>query len=731
MNVDLSLGSFVGLTLAVDSNVSDYLTLTDSSNARSNYIIGSHVGGTADGLNIWDASGSTMLVSFSKQSIRFFQQVVGPVFDVGGALADTLNAATFGTGADSLETRIQAAINQASTDVVSRVYVPANMYPYSASSISFIDTVQMVREGGSWVDYDIIAYGADASYGSRKNSASIQAAISGAGLGGFVFIPAGTFNCSGLTNYGFAIIQGSGRSSILRNTTSGSTTLAIIRHPTNASFRNSEGNLDGIGIRDLTFNSDRAATIQALWLERVDHSEFRSLTFEAINGPAIHLGMVRESNFYNCVTRWCGQSADTAALMIDDAYGGTVEGSNTINFFGLQMLYSYSPSIQIATSASSYSYTDAKIRHINFFGFEIHGAIRNGPNFNGPAPQPDSALTHSLITLGSCFDIQFLGGLFSSAGQGAAFLSLQPAVSSLTSSGCTRVIVRDATLFGHTAPSTGTVTTFNSGVSLGRYCQIYLDNVAIDNSTRDVYAVSGSSIHLGLNVSLNGTSSISSTAYEPANRLTGVFAPRPAENLFFESVTRVRTQQVQTSDTASQLRIDGRQDSVENSLIFRTPDGAGNDTDRMRFGSGSAMTLHITSRTSIDGLLRTSGAITALGAITASGGQLEATSNGVRVPAGSTTIPAFRFNSEDSLGWYRSGVSTMALSFGTLNMALNSVRLSMRTLATSAVTLSAANTNVAINEIVITVGGASGASLCINSGGTTYIISSDLSAKNT
>src|SRR3989442_3012043 len=98
--------------ITTNSNVSDYLYFTDSSNARSNYIIGSFNTKTADGLNIWDDSGQTMIVSFSKQSIRFFQQVVGPVFDVGGALASTYNAATFGGSTKTVQ--IQAAISAAS-----------------------------------------------------------------------------------------------------------------------------------------------------------------------------------------------------------------------------------------------------------------------------------------------------------------------------------------------------------------------------------------------------------------------------------------------------------------------------------------------------------------------------------------------------------------------------------------------------------------------------------------
>lgn len=215
------------VVIGVNSAFSDYLHLTDSSGARSSYVIGSRAGGTADGLNIWDASGDTMLVTFSKQSIRFWQNVVGPVFDVGGALADTLNAATFGTGADSLESRIQAAISAATAAGISRVYLPANMYPYSAASISFDTRVQMVREGGDWTVFDIVAYGANGNgsvASADANHAAIQSAISGAnadplgsGLaGGIVSIPAGQYIFSKTIlvppaqNQGQVIIRGSG-----------------------------------------------------------------------------------------------------------------------------------------------------------------------------------------------------------------------------------------------------------------------------------------------------------------------------------------------------------------------------------------------------------------------------------------------------------------------------------------------------------------------------------------
>src|SRR5258706_9924184 len=55
-------------TLIANSSVADYLYLEDSSNQRSSYIIGSKAGSTLDGLNIYDTSGATTIVSFSKES---------------------------------------------------------------------------------------------------------------------------------------------------------------------------------------------------------------------------------------------------------------------------------------------------------------------------------------------------------------------------------------------------------------------------------------------------------------------------------------------------------------------------------------------------------------------------------------------------------------------------------------------------------------------------------------
>lgn len=102
---------------------------------------------------------------------------------------------------------------------------------------------------------------------------------------------------------------------------------------------------------------------------------------------------------------------------------------------------------------------------------------------------------------------------------------------------------------------------------------------------------------------------------------------------------------------------------------------------------------------------------------------------GVRTVSGFSAGPSLAFASEASLGFYRSGVSTLALSYGTLNLQ-QSRTVSMRTLAASAITVSAAGTNTLADECGFVIGGASGASFWINSAGTTWIFNSAASAKN-
>lgn len=100
--------------------------------------------------------------------------------------------------------------------------------------------------------------------------------------------------------------------------------------------------------------------------------------------------------------------------------------------------------------------------------------------------------------------------------------------------------------------------------------------------------------------------------------------------------------------------------------------------------------------------------------------------------AGSTTTPAIGFSSETSLGFYRPGAATMALTSSNYTFNLNQSRLlSIRTQAASNLTLSAANGVMRADEAIFTIGGASGASFAIHSGGTVYLFESTKSAKAT
>lgn len=89
---------------------------------------------------------------------------------------------------------------------------------------------------------------------------------------------------------------------------------------------------------------------------------------------------------------------------------------------------------------------------------------------------------------------------------------------------------------------------------------------------------------------------------------------------------------------------------------------------------------------------------------------------------GTATQPARAFSSEASLGLYRSGTSTLALSYGSFN--LNQARLvSMRTAA------SLDSTTLAVNEAAFTIVAGSAAQLAIRSGGTVYYFASSSSTK--
>ena|SRR3990167_6309931 len=94
-------------------------------------------------------------------------------------------------------------------------------------------------------------------------------------------------------------------------------------------------------------------------------------------------------------------------------------------------------------------------------------------------------------------------------------------------------------------------------------------------------------------------------------------------------------------------------------------------------------------------------------------------SGGFVARAGVATAPTYAFGSEVSLGLYRSGNSTIALSYGTLNLFTQSARLSKNTVANA--------TGLNIGELTI-VFAASGISLIYSSGASYYIVGGSASS---
>lgn len=98
----------------------------------------------------------------------------------GGAFSTTsvYNAGWSRFTASTNTGAIQNTINQASTDGVTAVFVPASMLPYNASTVSFINSVHMIREGGNPTlqEYDPVAYGA-AGTDTQDDQPALQACL--------------------------------------------------------------------------------------------------------------------------------------------------------------------------------------------------------------------------------------------------------------------------------------------------------------------------------------------------------------------------------------------------------------------------------------------------------------------------------------------------------------------------------------------------------------------------
>lgn len=645
-NLSSNISTLGMLTLHANSTTTNYLFLDDTSNLRSNYIIGSQVGGTADGLNIWDDSGQTMIVSFSKQSIRFYQNVVGPVFDVGGALADTYNAGTFGTGAQSSESRIQAAILQASIDGVSRVYVPANMYPYSASSMSFINTVQMVREGGDWGVYDIQAYGANPSNTGSATSA-IQAAINAAADAGgqTIYFPQGDYRIAAKisisTGKSLALVGAGKGAAKLRNviTGAGADPLLEISSPNNdflvEGLRFTGNALSGVGGNGnaISLINPNGLASGTFWPQEVMIRdciiEYHNGTGKNISGTAIPAcgiymaagtgEFVQGTSIYSCRMGFRAQAASKVYFMqsaIDACHHACVfvaDSSEGIGFMNTILNGSGSGGSQDGLLYARES------RTVTFMG----GRLKNGnPMLVNLASDGDWTPVHSAVITGnSCEQLD--------SGSGHTAIGMNNA-----SRGC--LVSANDFLFVNTI-------TDGIGIDVVQSAGGYENTgLCILGNTFD--CGNGGTIAVGvrLNVTTNrvlspiidgnvfGGYTGSARTITSAIELRGICDGATIRNNVFAACV---------SGMTITNAIHLQSSTVTNTLI---------EQNSFRSFSGGTITTPILN----------TGAVR----FTMIGNQQMA------VPDGNQLLPGMTFSSESSLGWRRSGSSIMELSYGKLRL---------------------------------------------------------------
>ena len=726
------------ITIAVNSAYSDYLYLTDSSGARSNYVIGSRAGGTADGLNIWDASGATMIVSFSKQSIRFFQNIVGPVFDVGGALANTLNAATYGTGADSTESRIQAAINDAGNRSIARVYLPASMQSFSASSVSFIYTVQMVGEGTDWTVWDTRVYGAKGD-GVTDDRAALQECENSRPTFGTMRFASGktylinrsydksTSEASKLLKVrspgvwdlnGAHLFWGSTQTLVTGTDGAGLGMINALVAPWSLlGFGTLNGNSlvrsplcfkdDQSGFIVMTEIKNLLETPSGVW-DGTQGTVSVDVTGVSFTTRAKNIsGIIRRPScpMMTPVTNVIATHVDVTAFI----WGGgiTNEGNHTSHalvlsdakepivncFLGLLGVPQFVSNNTNNVYHGDFSACDLNSNAIETQGFLLANAwssvttlghaIKNGAvsgwfdynvvSSSTRAPnvriQGGSAQSKGLIEI--IGPIRASDDLFPISVPSYAFLS--EASLGWTRSGASAMNLSYGTLYLPSGISTGGIVSSGSDV-VATNAQLRASRISTDLGVADRAFTNTN--WMRFQASTVTTENIALTLFLQGTGAAGVWSQS------FGGLNG-------SSAAVEYARVGGRIDS----------NTAGSHTGSLLFAvaRGGAIVPAVT----INSL-----------------GQLSTVSDGRAI------APSHAFSSESSLGMYRSGVSTISFSYGTVNLATQAVRLSMRTQT------SLDSTNLAVDEVAFSIApGSSGASLAIRSGGTIFYFASSNSTK--
>jgi hypothetical protein len=179
------------------------------------------------------------------------------------------------------EAKIQAAINYAGLNGKARVFIPTSMLPYTTSAVTFNNAVQMVREGGTFDNYDVRAYGATGN-SVTLDTPGWQAAhdAAAANVHQPMYVPPGIYSVSGFLWDGSVAIDGASMDATVLNAPGAGTSIAC----TVAGEK--QGRLTNMTLIGNNVGTTGLSMGAAAWvkLQRVRITDYASKCFDCIGG---------------------------------------------------------------------------------------------------------------------------------------------------------------------------------------------------------------------------------------------------------------------------------------------------------------------------------------------------------------------------------------------------------------------------------------------------------------